>query len=174
MKKLLLITVLFCSYGLNGLVAQSSDATSSKEVKKECTKTKAECTSQDLSESEKAMAIQVAASTEDVEAKVCEKSGKVSFLKTSKCCKSGKETTEAVNFDAKTRKFVNASPSETKPEAKKSSLQVNESKAEMDAPKKDKTSSTSKAKACGSKSAKKGCCKDKKASTTASTSKEEK
>lgn len=117
MKKLLLIAIIFAGYGVTQTYAQCGAAAAKANNTKQCASAKASaeksaCTSQALNEEQRAMAIQVAAKLDDVSTNVCEKSGNVSFTKTSKCCTSGKEKVEAVNFDPETKKFINVSPSE--------------------------------------------------------------
>jgi|GEM_PF-3090168 len=106
MKKLLLIAVLFCSYGVGNAIAQGCAGHAKAQAEKK------ECTSQSLTDVQKVQAIQVAAQLDNIEAKVCETSGNVSFAKISKCEASGKETSTSVNFDPETKKFINVSPSE--------------------------------------------------------------
>ena len=55
-----------------------------------------------------------AAMDENIEQKVCAKSGKVSYERKSVCASSGKVSYTAVEYDAATKKFVNVSPSAAK------------------------------------------------------------
>ncbi len=118
MKKLLLIAIMFAGYGVTQSFAQcGAAAAATSNTKQQCASAKASaeksaCTSQALNEEQRAMAIQVASTMDDISANVCERSGNVSFTKTSKCCTSGNEKVETVNFDPETKKFINVSPSE--------------------------------------------------------------
>ena len=153
MKKILLIAVVFCSYGVGNAIAQGCAGKAKAQAEKK------ECTSQSLNEDEKAMAIQVAASSENVTAKVCDKSGNVSFSRISKCETSGKESAEAVNFDPESKKFVNQSPSEVrKAEAKKTSGEGEKVKKKECSGSKSTSSVESN---CAGKSKAKACCKSK-------------
>ncbi|TVR77703.1 MAG: hypothetical protein EA409_11405 [Saprospirales bacterium] len=138
MRKLLMIAVIFCAYGITEAVAQNCSGKAKAEADKK------ECSSKALSEEQQAMAMQVAQQSEDIKVNVCEKSGNVSFAKVSKCCTSGKETVEAVNFDPETRKFVNVSPSEVmQAEAVQTSAKSGKAETKACSSKKKEKSSTS-------------------------------
>lgn len=58
-------------------------------------------------------AADLAASTdENIEKRVCSKSGSISFFKSSTCAESGKVSKEEVLYDVKSSSFVNVSPSD--------------------------------------------------------------
>ena len=161
MKNLFIITMLMASFGLNTAFAQSCSHAKAKSTTS-VEETKKSCSSTALSEEEKAMAIKLAASNDDIETSVCEKSGNVSFAKISKCNSSGAESRTAVQFDSEKKQFVNASPSEGA-----TSLQTSSSADSEEA--KKSCSRAEKSKACASKaSAGKACCKSKKAAAKAS------
>ena len=160
MKNLFIITMLMASFGLNTAFAQScshakaKSTTSVEEAKKSCSSTA-------MSEEEKVMAIKLAATSDNIETSVCEKSGNVSFAKVSKCNSSGAESRTAVQFDSEKKQFVNVSPSEGA-----ASLQTSASANTEEA--KKACSKAEKSKACASKaSAGKACCKSKKAAAKA-------
>lgn len=94
---------------------------------------------------------------ESVEQKVCEKSGKVSYIRKSVCEKSGKVSYADVEYDAATAKFVNVSPSDVKATGKKSCCASGATKA-----------SNKKAGCCSGDKAK--SCKKSSSSATKSTS----
>jgi len=172
MKKLLLIAIMFASYGMTVSYAQNcAAAKAASNNAKQCSSAQAKaeksaCTSQALNDEQKAMAIQVASTLEDVHAKVCEASGNVSFTKTSKCCTSGKEKVETVNFDPESGKFINISPSDAA-----QSIQTSvESKGTTEAKSCNKSGAAAK-KCNSSASAGKACCKSKKGSTSKASNK---
>lgn len=66
---------------------------------------------------------------ENIEQKVCAKSGNVSYERKSVCEVSGKVSYTAVEYDAATAKFVNVSPSDAKASGKKACCAGGSSKA---------------------------------------------
>jgi len=157
MKKLLLIAVLFCSYGVGNAIAQGCAGKANAQAEKK------ESTAHVLTEKQQVQAIQVAAQLENIEANICNKSGNVSFAKISKCEASGKESSKAVNFDPETEKFVNVSPSEVQEaEAKKSSKGKEVKKRNCSG-----ESSTSSARSsCAGQNKARACCSSRKSSSS--------
>ena len=58
----------------------------------------------------KSCAAKLASNDASIEKKVCEKSGKVSYMRKATCAKSGKTSMTPVMYDATSKKFVNVSP----------------------------------------------------------------
>ncbi len=137
MKKLFMLFALVSLVGTASVTAQT------------CSKSKAECT---------AAATKVAASSADIEKRICEKSGKVSFVRKGVCAVSGKTSYTNVEYNADTKKFVNISPSHTSGKAAKKACCAGKEKAAC---------STGKAKATSASASKKGaCCSKGKAACT--------
>ena len=113
-----------------------------------CSKSKAECT---------AAATKAASASADIEKRISEESGKVTFVRKSICEVSGKTSYTNVEFDAKTKKFVNVSPTHT---SGKAAAAGNSDDAKA-------TSVSKKGKGCCKKG--KSSCTKKSASTTAVT-----
>ncbi len=107
MKKILFL-LLFV--GVAGLTAQAQSCHGTKKASSE-TKAKAEATvvSQDQSPEVLAAAEKAAEADENIEKRVCQKSGKVSFVRKSVCEKSGTVSYKSVVFDAEKGAFVDAS-----------------------------------------------------------------
>jgi len=103
MKKLFLFLAFF------GAVAFTTNAQT-------CTKS-ASATKSSCCAKTKAAAAKLAAADATIEAKTCEKSGTVSYYRNYTCSVSGKTSTTQVEYDAKTAKFVNMSPSKMTKEA---------------------------------------------------------
>lgn len=147
MRKFLLLIAVF-SFAALGTVDAQSCAKSKKSCAKTCSKSKAmskKSTSADAVDVD-AVAAKFASENENIERRVCEKSGKVSYFETSVCQYSGAKKVNEVSWDAETSKFVNVSPSDNA-SAKKS---CSKSKAAC---------------AKGAKASSKGSCTKKKAST---------
>gem|GEM_PF-753606 len=58
----------------------------------------------------KTCASKLAANDASIEKRVCEKSGKVSYMRKATCAKSGKTSLTPVHYDAGSKKFVNVAP----------------------------------------------------------------
>ena len=79
--------MLFALVGLVGLASVDAQT---------CTKSKAECT---------AAATKAATASADIEKRICEQTGKVSFVRKSVCETSGKTSYTNVEYNADTKKF---------------------------------------------------------------------
>ncbi len=125
--------------GLVGVASVSAQCSKSKTA---CTKSKAAC----------ATTVAKAASMDaNIEKRICEKSGDVSFVRKSTCSVSGETKYTNVQYDSDSKKFVNVSPTHTSGKAAKKAC----------APGDKKGSCTGKAKATktsASASTKKACC----------------
>ncbi len=146
MKKILFL-LLFV--GVAGLTAQAQSCHGAKKTSSE-----AQALTQDQSPEVLAAAEKAAQADENIEKRVCQKSGKVSFVRKSVCQKSGNISYKPVVFDAEKGAFVDASSSCSAKEKAACSKKAGDKKA---CSKKDK--------ACCSKGAKSGkaCCKKAKA-----------
>ncbi len=145
---------LFMLFAIMSLVAVASvDAQTCSKSKASCSKTSAECT---------AAAAKMASLDADIEKRVCEDSGKISFVRKGVCAVSGKTEYTNVEFDADTKKFVNVSPTHTSGKAVKAGASCCAGKAKATSAK-----TVSATKSC-SKGEKAACCasKAKSASTT--------
>ncbi|MCP3932637.1 MAG: hypothetical protein GY705_26505 [Bacteroidetes bacterium] len=128
MKKILL---LFAFVGVFGLVQATAQTCCSKKAKTTST------TCKDSNADVMKAAVKLASLDESIEKKVCDESGKVSFVKKDVCSVSGKVSYTDVEYNAAAKKFVNVSPS-GKNVVKKEASAV-------------KTSTTTKTSSCGSK-----------------------
>lgn len=124
MKKFFLLFALLGFVSVSTVSAQKKTCTAAKAVKGEkvCTKT---------------AAAKLASLEADIEKRVCEKSGSVSYVRKSVCSASGKVSFQDVEFCSKSSKFVNVSPSKggtkasctkpcTKGSAKASAMKVSQ------------------------------------------------
>ena len=98
MKKLLLMCVVML--GFVGL-SQAQTKACSKAEKKACAKTCAKTAK---------AAAKLASLEDDIEQKICEKSGSVSYVRKNTCETSGKVSYQTVEYDATLGKFVNVAP----------------------------------------------------------------
>ena len=108
MKRVSVFLAFFMLVGF-GLQAQSSNC--AKKSKAACaSKTEAaKATSADDNASMEAAA-KLASLDENIEQRVCEKSGAVSYVRKETCSHSGKVSYVNVSYDAETAQFVNVSP----------------------------------------------------------------
>ena len=161
MKKLFFLAFL----ALGTLTAQAQTADTAETTKKSCAKkcakkctkgAKASATDATINTEEYQVmmvsATAAAEANENIEKRVCAKSGKVSFAEKSVCPASGKVSYNEVQYCTKSNKFVNVSPSDV--QATKVSMEEGTAKKACSAADKKKC-----AKTCASKA--------KKASTTA-------
>ncbi len=102
-----------------GLTAQAQSCHGSKKASDKAEAT-ATAVSQDQSPEVLAAAEKAAEADENIEKRVCEKSGKVSFVKKYTCEKSGKTSYKAVVYDAEKGAFVDAGGSSCSGEKKAS------------------------------------------------------
>lgn len=149
MRKFLLLIAVFCFAALGSAEAQSCSK-SKASCKKACAAKKSamakKSTSTEAVDAD-AFAAKFASENENIERRVCAKSGSVSYFETSVCAKSGAKKVSEVQWDAAAAKFVNTSPSDAGAEKKACSKDA-------------------KAKGCCAKgTCKKACCADKKAGT---------
>ncbi len=146
MKKLFLL-LLFV--GVAGLTAQAQSCHGTKKASAE-----AKAVSQDQSPEVLAAAEKAAEADENIEKRVCEKSGKVSFVRKYTCEKSGKVSYKAVVFDAEKGVFTDAGSSCTS--AKKASCSTKKEAGK----KKACSEKAGEKKSCDKKAGeKKACCK---------------
>ena len=141
MKKLFLFLAFF------GAVAFTANAQT-------CTKSASATKSSSCCAKTAKAAAKLAAADATIEAKTCEKSGKVSYYRNSTCAVSGKASLTEVKYDPATAKFVNVSPS------KMSKASGGKNKKSCDpaaCTKKAKTTKTVKAAKAVKTSAKKSC-----------------
>jgi len=144
MKKLILFVAMF---GMVGFVSAQCSKTASANKKSCCAKTAAAAAS-------------TASLDASIEKKVCEKSGKISYYKTSTCPASGKVTQTEVTYDDKAKQFVNVAsvadeaPAAAKANAKKECSKKCSKKCAKGA---KATGVSNKTKACTKGS--KACCK---------------
>lgn len=118
MKKLNLL-ILFLGLGLTSLVAQEAKKADCSSEKKSCAKTCAKVKAASVDSDGTAvlsMAESIAEQDENIEKRVCSKSGSISYYEKNTCEKSGKVTYNQVEFDQESSSFVNVSP---RPEIKK-------------------------------------------------------
>lgn len=131
MKKIFMLFVLMALVGTVSVDAQT------------CSKSKEACTT---------AAVKAANTNVDIEKRICEQSGKVSFVRKSVCDVSGKTSYTDVEYNMDTKKFVNVSPTHASGKAAKA-------KASCGTAKKAGCCAAGKAKATSaSTTAKKACC----------------
>ncbi len=164
MKKIFL---LFLFVGIAGLTAQAQSCHSSK---KAAEKAQATAVSQDQSAEVLAAAEKAAAADENIEKRVCEKSGKVSFVRKSVCEKSGTVSYKPVIYNAEKGAFVDAPQKSCSAKEKAACAKKGKSCSKGAKDASNAKACTDKAKgekkACCAKGEKagKGCCSKKKAS----------
>ncbi len=93
---------LFMLFAFMGLVSVASVSAQS------CSKSKANSSTTCTVAATKAASLDAS-----IEKRVCEKSGKVSFVRKNVCSTSGKTTYTNVEYNTETKKFVNVSPTHT-------------------------------------------------------------
>ncbi len=152
MKKLFLL-LLFV--GLAGLTAQAQSCHGGKKASAEAT-----TISQDQSPEVLAAAEKAAEADKNIEKRVCEKSGKVSFVRKYTCEKSGKVSYKAVVFDAEKGAFIDAGPSSCSGAEKASCSEKAGDKKSCSKAEKASCSKKGGDKACCKKGDKKACCKE--------------
>ena len=141
MKKVLLIIGLFVFAGTASIFAQTESSNSEEGI-----------------ENVAVIADKAAAADENIEKKVCQKSGKVSYVRKDVCEKSGKVSYTNVTYDATAAKFVSLEASEKEgkscgSKAKAGGCCASKGKASGVAAKEGK--------ACASKGKAGGCCSSK-------------
>jgi len=152
---------LFMLFAIMSLVAVASvDAQTCSKSKASCSKSKAECT---------AAAAKMASLDADIEKRICEDSGKVSFVRKSVCETSGKTKYTNVEYNADTKKFVNISPTHTSGKAAKACCSKDEAKACCAGKAKATSAKTVSAKKSCSKGEKAACCTKGKAKSASAT-----
>lgn len=106
MKKFTLLMAFFMVAGLAGIQAQAAKKDCAKACAKTCSKSK-EGTASTTADA----AALLASQDESIEQKVCETSGKVSYIKTVENSE-GVASTVNVKYDASIKQFVNMAPTE--------------------------------------------------------------
>ena len=119
MKKLLLLVAMFAFVGTAAVNAQCSKSKTAHSAKETNTiSATAKVAAEKPACTTKAAAM-LASQSDDIEAKTCSKSGKVSYYRKSVCQTSGKAYSTQVKYDAATKSFVNSSPAKAETTTKK-------------------------------------------------------
>jgi hypothetical protein len=105
MKKLMMSIAVLAFIGTANIQAQSCGS-AAKTVSAD--KEKTSCTAK--------AAAKLASASTDIEAKVCDESGKVSYVRNTTCEKSGKTAATEVKYCDESKAFVNVSPSQSSAE----------------------------------------------------------